>query len=113
MTIRISMNLGTGSRREIFIVLHRHPVDLKLENCFAQVTSARYAHANYLGARLLGSPHSGMAFRWGYGWPKGRGYAPITEEEREWIQKKRAQFPCHQEIGKLVLDPTEVNTICR
>ena len=37
----------------------------------------------YLGVRAGGSPYWPASYRWGYGWPYGRGYRPLTEDERE------------------------------
>ncbi len=37
----------------------------------------------YNADRLGGAPHFPSWYRWGYGWNYGRGYEPLTEEEKE------------------------------
>lgn len=39
------------------------------------------AETMYLGVRAGGGPHVNTPFRWGYGWPYGRGYQTLTEAE--------------------------------
>jgi len=36
----------------------------------------------FAGVRAGGSPAFPTSFRWGYGWPEGRGYRALTEAER-------------------------------
>lgn len=35
----------------------------------------------YSGVRMGGTPHLPSWFRWGYGWPYGRGYRPLSPAE--------------------------------
>jgi hypothetical protein len=57
--------------------------DERLRECVLGKTGdARLAGLMYDGVRLGGSPVFVNWYRWGYGWPYGRGYAPLTEAER-------------------------------
>jgi hypothetical protein len=52
-----------------------------------------------LGAvRVGGSPLWPTKFRWGYGRPFGRGYKPLTEEEKAIVEAelKKIERPCDQ-----------------
>ena len=48
----------------------------------------------YVGVRVGGTPNTDASFRWGFGWPEGRGYAELTvEEKREAAaQLRRSRF---------------------
>jgi hypothetical protein len=39
------------------------------------------AELMYAGVRSGGGPYFFTTYRWGYGWPYGRGYAELTKEE--------------------------------
>ncbi len=45
----------------------------------------------YIGVRLGGVPWLPTPWRWGFGWPYGRGYAPLTESERAQVLAKAPQ----------------------
>lgn len=55
------------------------------------------AEAMYLGVRVGGGPEIKSPFRWGYGWPYGRGYQALTESEssaaKVFEQEYRAKNP--------------------
>jgi hypothetical protein len=52
----------------------------------------------YDGTRLGGSPIFPMWYRWGYGWPYGRGYQVLTAEERADSEERlREYFRAHPE----------------
>jgi hypothetical protein len=40
----------------------------------------------YIGVRFGGSPYFPTWYRWGYGWNYQRGYAPLTDEEKEMVR---------------------------
>ena len=56
--------------------------DRELETCVQKASaSAALAHVMFAGVRVAGSPYLPTWFRWGYGWPFGRPYGPLTPEE--------------------------------
>jgi len=64
-----------GTRNE------RKTADLRLQQCVAQVGEPRIAELMLAGVRIGGSPYWPTPFRWGYGWPYGRGYKALSTEE--------------------------------
>lgn len=40
------------------------------------------ARLMFAGVRTGGGPETGAPFRWGYGWPRGRQYTPLSAAER-------------------------------
>ena len=65
----------------------RKTADRALSSCVAQVNEPRIAKLMLGGVRVGGSPYWFSSFRWGYGWPYGRGYRPIGPEERALAEK--------------------------
>jgi hypothetical protein len=60
----------------------RLTADRNLRTCVEQKTGDHaLAETMYLGVRAGGGPHINTPFRWGYGWPYGRGYKALTEGE--------------------------------
>ncbi len=60
----------------------RVAADRQLSQCVRETNDAPLrASLMYAGARAGGSPHIYTWFRWGYGWPYGRGYQELTPEE--------------------------------
>lgn len=64
-----------GSQRQ------RQQADQALSACVAQVGAPNIARLMLAGVRVGGSPYLPTRFRWGYGWPFLRGYAPLTDTE--------------------------------
>jgi len=64
----------------------RLAADLALEQCVAKAGEPEIAKLMLQGVRTGGSPHLPTPYRWGYGWPLGRGYQALTEDE--WAQVK-------------------------
>lgn len=60
----------------------RIAADKALKRCVTQVQEPHIAKLMRRGVRVGGSPYLPLPFRWGYGWPYGRGYQPISVEER-------------------------------
>lgn len=61
----------------------RRSADLALRDCVKEKTgNALLAETMYGGVRVGGHPAFPTWYRWGYGWPYGRGFEPLTEEER-------------------------------
>ena len=42
----------------------------------------------YEAVRTGGRPYFPTWYRWGYGWPLGRGYKELTEEEVKLVEQK-------------------------
>ena len=60
----------------------RERADERLRQCVAQVGEPQIAALMLQGVRVGGSPYWPTPFRWGYGWPYGRGYKALTPEEQ-------------------------------
>lgn len=61
--------------------------DRELRQCVARVGHPVIAQIMLAGVRVGGSPFWPTDFRWGYGWPYGRGYRPLTPEERAQVER--------------------------
>ena len=61
----------------------REASDHRLKACVESVGEPVVASMMLAGVRAGGTPHSPAEFRWGYGWPTGRGYKSLTDDERE------------------------------
>lgn len=60
----------------------RLQADRQLKSCVERRTGNRpLAEAMFLGVRAGGGPQARTSYRWGYGWPYGRGYRALTEAE--------------------------------
>jgi hypothetical protein len=56
--------------------------DQALRNCVHEATrNEAIADLMYAGVRTGGGPYFFTPYRWAYGWPFGRNYAPLTAEE--------------------------------
>lgn len=75
----------------------RQAADQALQACVrAKTASPALAALMYAGVRLGGTPHLDTPFRWAYGWPFGRGYAPLTQAEAEQAaQREQAYQAAH------------------
>ena len=67
----------------------RLAADLALRQCVAAVGEKDVALLMLAGVRVGGSAFSPTAFRWGYGWPYPRFYAPLTENELQQIDRQK------------------------
>jgi hypothetical protein len=65
----------------------RLDADLALERCVAAAGEPDIAKLMLQGVRAGGSPLLPTPYRWGYGWPFGRGYQALTADE--WVQVKK------------------------
>lgn len=70
----------------------RLQADRELQACVASVGEPAIAALMLAGVRVGGSPSLNTPFRWGYGWPYGRGYQALTPEEKEQVRKLLEQF---------------------
>lgn len=60
----------------------RRAADDELRRCVAGLDEKLIAELMRTGVRVGGSPWWPTPFRWGYGWPYGRGYQPVSEAEK-------------------------------
>ena len=71
----------------------RGAADAALRDCVATRTDNQaLAESMFLGVRAGGSAYFPTWYRWGYGWPYGRGYEPLTDNERESAAKRLAEY---------------------
>lgn len=71
----------------------RMKADEHLRQCVAESTgNEALAWTMYQGVRAGGHPIFPNWYRWGYGWPYGRGYEPLTESESEQVEQHLAEY---------------------
>jgi hypothetical protein len=71
----------------------RLDADLELKRCiFERTGDAMLAQTVYDAVRTWGSPIFPAWYRWGYGWPYGRGYEPLTEEEQRQVNERLREY---------------------
>ena len=64
----------------------RRNADYALQACVLERTGNKtLAEMMYKGVRAGGHPAFPAWYRWGYGWRYGRGYAPLTQQEKQQI----------------------------
>jgi len=69
----------------------RRKADQVFEACVAAAANPFLAFIMHTGVRIFGSPHLPTDFRWGFGWPKGRGYKALTEAEKRQVELRQAE----------------------
>jgi hypothetical protein len=81
----------------------RLQADQALKACVQQASgNEALAALMFNGVRIGGGPEFDTPYRWGYGWPFGRGYAPLTpqedaqasELERDYLAAQSKSAPC-------------------
>ena len=71
----------------------RNLADATLRDCvLTQTGDQQLAETMYLGVRAAGHPAFPTWYRWGYGWPYGRGYQPLSEVEKLHVQERLAAY---------------------
>jgi len=70
----------------------RLDADLALEQCVAKAGEPEIAKLMLQGVRAGGNPYLLTPYRWGYGWPFGRGYQALIDEERAQVKAKLASL---------------------
>ena len=65
----------------------RLQADKALQECMETVGEPEIARIMLAGVRVGGSPYFPTRFRWGYGWPYPRWYKPLSDTEKELIEK--------------------------
>jgi hypothetical protein len=68
----------------------RLSADLALEQCVAKAGEPEIAKLMLHGVRTGGNPFFLTPYRWGYGWPIGRGYKALSEEELDQVRERLA-----------------------
>lgn len=71
----------------------RLAADERLRDCVAAKTGdARLASAMFEAVRVGGAPVFPNWYRWGYGWPYGRAYGPLSDAEVAEVAVRRAEY---------------------
>lgn len=71
----------------------RLKADRELKACvLAKTSNEKLADVMFAGVRTGGGPYFYTHYRWGYGWPYGRGYAPLTPEEKEMAKEGEKKY---------------------
>ena len=67
----------------------REAADIAFRECVKKKTgNSELAEVMYQAVRKGGDPYFPTWYRWGYGWPIGRGYKPLTNEEEILVHDK-------------------------
>ena len=81
----------------------RELADATLRDCvLARTGDQDLAETIYFGARAGGHPAFPTWYRWGYGWPYGRGYRPLSEVEKLHVQERLAAYAKQHPVGYCV-----------
>ena len=70
----------------------RVEADAELRECVKRVGEPNVALLMLIGVKIGGSPYFPTSFRWAYGWPYPRGYAPLTPSEERAVQQQLQVF---------------------
>lgn len=71
----------------------RKLADAALRDCvLVRTDDQALAETMYLGTRAGGDPAFPTWYRWGYGWPHGRGYQSLSDLERLQAQERIATY---------------------
>ncbi len=74
----------------------RKRADAELRDCVLRQTGDKaLAETMYLGVRAGGHPAFPAWYRWGYGWPYGRGYRSLTPGERAAADAEETAYRAH------------------
>jgi hypothetical protein len=78
----------------------RNLADATLRDCVStQSGDQQLAETMYLGVRAAGHPAFPIWYRWGYGWPYGRGYQPLAAVERLQVQERLTAYAQQHPAG--------------
>ena len=80
----------------------KQEADSELKACVIAATDNELlAETMYQGVKYGGHPIFPNWYRWGYGWPYGRGFAPLNEEEVKQVnmQLKFIDMSCPEKWG--------------
>ncbi|WP_205702478.1 hypothetical protein [Inhella crocodyli] len=80
-------------------VVEREAADAALRHCVTQASGSEgLGRLMLAGVRVGGGPAWPTPYRWGYGWPAGRGYAPLSPDEAAQVRALRAQIEVRPEV---------------
>ncbi len=89
---------GTAAEREA--------ADTALRQCVTQASGSEgLGRLMLAGVRVGGGPAWPTPYRWGYGWPAGRGYAPLSPDEAAQVRALRAQIEAQPEVLACPIPP--------
>jgi len=71
----------------------RKSSDNALKQCVIELGEAEIAELMLTGVRAGGGPYWPTPYRWGYGWPMGRGYKALNTAEQQQVQKLSLEIP--------------------
>ena len=83
---------GTKEQREAADIAFRECVQKKTGN-------AELAELMYQAVRTGGEPYYPTWYRWGYGWPIGRGYKSLSKSEMLQVETKLEKYHLNLERG--------------
>ena len=71
----------------------REAADIAFRECVKKKTgNSELAEVMYQAVRKGGDPYFPTWYRWGYGWPIGRGYRALTVAEKDLVKIKLAEY---------------------
>ena len=71
----------------------REEADQAFKHCVEKKTgNPELAALMFQAVRAGGEPYFPTWYRWGYGWPLGRGYQGLSPEEEEMVAEKLRKF---------------------
>lgn len=71
----------------------RRKTDKALRDCVLDRTNDRaLAETMFRGVRAGGHPAFPTWYRWGYGWPYGRGYKPLSDAEKQRVRERLEEY---------------------
>ena len=75
----------------------RLQADLTFKACVEKKTGdSTLANLMYEAVRVGGEPYFPTWYRWGYGWPIGRGYKKLSEQEKVMVKQKLSKYRASQ-----------------
>jgi len=77
--------------------------DRRLQHCINQVAPTGLGFMMFYGVQLGGSPIWPTSFRWGYGWPFARDYAPLGVGEQQQVKHHKAVY-CNTNTSIICID---------
>ena len=78
----------------------RKKADEALRSCIRDRTNDKeLAEAIYLGVRAGGHPAFPVSYRWGYGWPYGRGYLHLSDAEKQQVLDRPDEYAQNHSSG--------------
>ena len=80
----------------------REAADIAFRECVQKKTgNAELAELMYQAVRTGGEPYYPTWYRWGYGWPIGRGYKSLSKSEMLQVETKLEKYHLNLERGSL------------